>query len=217
MSEETPIKALIISKQPVIRRGLEAFLALIANVEAVRATSDAHEAVALIKTLEPDVVLMDVVESDQALIEFTAEVRQKFPEIRIVVLSGDVNTEMVNMVISTGVDSWILQNVTLSTFTSAVRSTMDGAGIFAPEITRKVSDATKQPLSSRVRLTKRESQVLTLMGKGLRNQEIADNLHISYATVKYHVTNILAKLGATHRSQAIAIALKRGLIPKGKR
>jgi NarL family two-component system response regulator LiaR len=215
MTESTPIHALIVSSQFVVRRGLEAICRLIDDFEVVGEAANAAQAIGLIEALKPDVLLVDVVDTDPVNISDMARIRREYPDTRILVLSSDLNTALITAVINAGANSWVLKNVTMGSLASAIRSTMDGQSVFAPEVVTKLLDISARARPQASPLTERETQVLGLMGEGLTNQEIAAVLVISHATVKYHVTNILAKLGAAHRSQAIVIAMKQGLIKRG--
>jgi len=217
--DSQPIRAFIISDQLVIRRGLEAIIRLIDGFVMVGEASSAAEAGGLIETLQPHVILMDIVPSDpdQASVDEMALLRQQFPDLRIVVLSANAETSLISAIINAGANSWVLPGITLASLAAALRSTIRGQTVLAPQVAAKLTDTASRPKTITVSLTSRESEVLKLMGQGLANQEIAAQLVISHATVKYHVTNILRKVGATHRSQAIIMAIQQGLIDKKKR
>jgi NarL family two-component system response regulator LiaR len=168
---------------------------------------------------QPDVVLMDLMMPEMDGATATRLLREKHPNIQVIALTSFKEDDLVQGVLSAGAIGYLLKNVSADELVSAIRSARAGRPTLAPEATRAlIHSAThtrQQPLG--YDLTERERDVLALMVTGMNNSEIADKLVVSRSTIKYHVSNILSKLQATTRTEAVAYALQQNLVayPKG--
>lgn len=212
MPDNEVIRVLIVDEHLMVRMGLRAMLTVFDDFEVVGEACDLDETLALCASLSPHVILMDVIKPAQKGFERLSRVHEKFPNIRLMAFSSNNETSLINAAIHAGATSYMLKNVTLAGLAEAIRATAKGHSVVAAEAMTKLMTATNRPSRHDFRLTEREVEVLRSMSQGMTNQEIADSLTVSRSTVKFHITNILSKLGATHRSQAIALAHEHKLI-----
>lgn len=212
MTHPLPLRVLIVDDHLLIIRGLEALLNLIDDFEVVGEAMSVDQALDLCERLHPDVILMDIIKPAAVGSERLAQVHKRFPQIPIVALSGSNETSLITAAIQAGATSYVLNNISLAHLAEAIRATHGGQTVLSPEATVKLVNAVTRPTRHDFALTDREGEILSYLCKGCTNQEIADALHVTVATVKFHMTNILTKLGATHRAQAIAIALENKLV-----
>jgi DNA-binding NarL/FixJ family response regulator len=204
-----PIRILIVEDQRIVREGLIAVLEDEDEIEIVGEASNGQEAVAAFTRLTPDVVLMDlqmpVVDGPEA----TRQIRDLNPHARILVLTTYATDEFIFKALRAGAKGYILKDASVSELMAAIRAVHAGQTQLSPSAARLVagvSDGGPEPL------TPRELEVLTLMGQGRSNGEIAEALIIAPRTVKVHVQNILSKLGASNRTEAVSIAVRQQLI-----
>lgn len=212
MTESSPIRVMIVDDQPVVRSGLAAFLLAYDDLELVAEAADGDEALRLCQQHRPDVVLMDLVMPGTDGIAATRAIRQTAPHIRVVALTSFKDEALVQQAIQAGAISYLLKNVTAEELAEAIRAAHAGRSMLSPEATQALVQAAAQPLSPGFDLTDREREVLALMVEGLNNTQIADRLVLSRSTVKFHVSNILSKLGAASRTEAVALALQHHLV-----
>jgi NarL family two-component system response regulator LiaR len=212
MSDNAPIRVLIVDDHEMVRRGLSLFLRGFDEFVLVGEAASGEEGIEMCATVKPDVVLMDIVMPGTNGIEATRKIREKFPHIQIITLTSSGDTNSVTAAIQAGATSYLLKNVSDDQLASAIRAAKDGQRVLSPEATQSLIHAATRPATPTVQLSEREVEVLRLMIEGLNNQDIAEKLYLSRSTVKYHIGSIFAKLGVTNRSEAIAIALKNKLI-----
>jgi DNA-binding NarL/FixJ family response regulator len=210
------MKILICDDQAVIRDGLELLLNLEKDFQVVALAQDGAQAIDLAAEKSPDLVLMDLKMPGMNGIEATRQIRSRFPQIKILVLTTYDDDEWVFDAIRAGADGYLLKDTPREQIISAVRGTFLGKSYIDPGVAGKllhqVSSNQKQPSSLLTdRLTDRETDVLRLLAKGLNNNEIASQLHLSEGTVRNHVSAILDKLNVSDRTQAAVIAIQHGL------
>ena len=210
------MKILICDDQAVIRDGLELLLNLEKDFQVVGLAQDGAQAIDLAAEKSPDLVLMDLKMPGLNGIEATRQIRSRFPQIKILVLTTYDDDEWVFDAIRAGADGYLLKDTPREQIISAVRGTFLGKSYIDPGVAGKllhqVSSNQKQPSSLLTdRLTDRETDVLRLLAKGLNNNEIASQLHLSEGTVRNHVSAILDKLNVSDRTQAAVIAIQHGL------
>ncbi len=210
------MKILICDDQAVIRDGLELLLNLEKDFQVVGLAQDGAQAIDLAAEKSPDLVLMDLKMPGMNGIEATRQIRSRFPQIKILVLTTYDDDEWVFDAIRAGADGYLLKDTPREQIISAVRGTFLGKSYIDPGVAGKllhqVSSNQKQPSSLLTdRLTDRETDVLRLLAKGLNNNEIASQLHLSEGTVRNHVSAILDKLNVSDRTQAAVIAIQHGL------
>ncbi len=210
------MKILLCDDQAVIRDGLEMLLNLERDFEVIGAAQDGAEAVELAAQKQPDLILMDLKMPIMNGIEATRQIRAKFPNIKILVLTTYDDDEWVFDAIRAGASGYLLKDTSRQKIVEAIRGTMDGKSFVDPAIAGKllnqVASRQTQPASILTdKLTERELDVLRLIAKGINNSEIAIQLHLSEGTIRNHVSAILEKLGVSDRTQAAVIAIQHGL------
>ncbi len=210
------MKILLCDDQAVIRDGLELLLNLEKDFQVIGAAQDGAEAVELAAKKQPDLILMDLKMPIMNGIEATREIRAKFPNIKILILTTYDDDEWVFDAIRAGASGYLLKDTPRQKIVEAIRGTMDGKAFVDPAIAGKLLNqvASKQTQPASIltdKLTERELDVLRLIAKGINNSEIAAQLHLSEGTVRNHVSAILEKLGVSDRTQAAVIAIQHGL------
>jgi len=207
------ISVLIVDDHPVVRRGLRTFLELHEDVRVVAEASNGIDGVSLAEELEPDVVLMDLVLPDLDGIEATRRIRSVSPSTSVIVLTSFADDDKVFPAIKAGATAYLLKDAEPQQLVEAVRLASRGEPLLHPKIAarlmQEVAGGSKRDAVED--LTARELQVLRLLAQGLTNKLIAEELVVSEKTVKTHVSNILAKLHLSHRTQAALYAVRRGL------
>lgn len=191
------------------------------GIDVVGEAGDGAEAVAAVRELRPDVVLMDIRMPNIDGLEATRQVVAHSPECRVLMLTTFDLDRYVYDALAAGASGFLLKDVTPEHLVAAVRLINTGDALLAPSITRRLVNrfasgggrpAIHRDLTS---LTAREREVLTLMGRGGSNAELADQLTLSEATVKTHVARIFAKLALRDRAQAVVLAYETGLVTPG--
>jgi DNA-binding NarL/FixJ family response regulator len=210
------MKILLCDDQAVIRDGLEMLLTLEKDFQVVGSAQDGQEALELVAKKQPDLVLMDLKMPGMNGIEATREIRKKFPDIKILVLTTYDEDEWVFDAIRAGASGYLLKDTSRQKIIEAIRGTVDGKSFVDPAVAGKlmnqVASNQTQPASILTdKLTERELDVLRLLAKGITNTDIAGTLHLSEGTVRNHVSAILEKLGVSDRTQAAVIAIQHGL------
>ena len=210
------MKILLCDDQAVIRDGLEMLLTLEKDFQVVGSAQDGHEAVELAGKKSPDLILMDLKMPGMNGIEATREIRKKYSNIKILVLTTYDDDEWVFDAIRAGASGYLLKDTPRQKIIEAIRGTVDGKSFVDPAVAGKlmsqVANNQTQPASILTdKLTERELDVLRLLAKGMTNTDIAGTLHLSEGTVRNHVSAILEKLGVSDRTQAAVIAIQHGL------
>ncbi len=214
MGGQRPIRVMLVDDHAVVRSGLKAFLLAFDDLELVGEAGSGHEALALCEKVQPDVILMDLVMPDMDGAATTRAIRERYPHIQVVVLTSFPEEDLVTQALQAGAISYLLKNVSAHELSEAIRRAYAGRSTLAPEAAQALIHTTTQPPKPGHDLTSREREVLELMAKGYNNVEIAEELVVSRSTVKFHVSNILSKLQATSRTEAVAVALEHGLVKR---
>ncbi len=209
-----PIRILITDDHVVVRRGTQALLATEPEIEVVGEAKNGEEAVAKALQVQPDVILMDLEMPVMDGIEAIRRITASRPDARILVLTSFATDDKVFPAIKAGALGYLLKDSSPDDLIRAIRQVHRGESSLHPTIARKLLQEMSRPMQkppTEDPLTEREVEVLRLVAQGRSNQEIADELVISEATVRTHVSNILGKLHLASRTQAALYALKEGL------
>ena len=199
------IRILLADDQDIFRQGLAAMLSIEPDLEIVGAATQGQEAIALAKMLQPQVILMDVRMPVCDGVQATREIHEHYPWIRILVLTTFDDDEYIFQSLQVGALGYLLKRTPAPEIAAAIRSVAQGYSQLGPTIALKVFSQLKPSSSSGntiAGLSKREVEVLKLVGAGKNNQEIAQELYLSDGTVKNHVTQILSKMNLRDRVQA---------------
>jgi DNA-binding NarL/FixJ family response regulator len=219
---ERRVRVLIVDDDDLMRAGLRGVLASDERIELVGEANDGRQAVYRTRLLQPDVVLMDVRMPDLDGISATRELLTAFPDVKVVILTTFEQDDYIFGALSAGASGFLLKRTRPEELIAAIHTIAAGDSLLSPSVTSRViermagqpsPDATRD---ARLReLTPRETEVLSLMSRGLSNAEIAATLVIEESTVKTHVKRILAKLDARDRVQAVIFAYESGLSSAG--
>jgi DNA-binding NarL/FixJ family response regulator len=201
------IRVLLVDDQPLFRQGLASLLSLEEDLEIIGQASHGNEAIALSETLQPDVILMDVRMPICDGVVATREIHQRFPWIRILVLTTFDEDEYIWESLQAGALGYLLKSTPSAQLAAAIRTLHQGHCQLGPTIALKVFAQLRSPTVGKqntvqYRLSDRELEVLTLIAQGKSNKEIAKTLFLTEGTVKNYVTQILARLGLRDRTQA---------------
>ncbi len=212
MSPGSPIRVILVDDHRHVHAVVSAILHTVDDIELVAQGSSGDEAVRLCEEFRPDLILMDVVMPGMDGVTATKAIHEKFPDIKILVLSSFQDGESVRSMFDSGASGYILKGELASDLINVLRSTHQGKMIFSAEVGEQLLNPDKTGAPPRFHLTDREMEILRLMGRGLNNNEIAHELTISQSTVKFHIANILCSLDVETRSEALVIAAKNNLI-----
>jgi DNA-binding NarL/FixJ family response regulator len=230
------LRVLLADDQPLLLQGFAMILSVEDDLEVVGQVTDGAQAVEAVRRVRPDVVLMDVQMPVLDGIEATRRIIEEHPDVRVVVLTTFDRDDYLFDALEAGASGFLLKNADPDDLVDAVRAVASGHALLAPEVTRRVigrmtgrddgdaggadahgdeaagGDGHGIPLPQ---LTEREREVLGLVARGMSNAEIAAQVYVTEATVKTHVSNVLAKLGVRDRVQAVIAAYDAGLVAPG--
>ena len=217
MRDMDPIKVLIADDQRLMREGLATLLALADDINIVAQAGDGAEAIELAKNHRPDVILMDIQMPRVNGVEATKAIRSILPATQIIILTTFDNDEYLLEGLRAGACGYLLKDMPSEQLADAIRSAAKGQSPIGPEMARKLVNLVTQnpitpPTPTPSELSEREIEVLRLIADGLSNKEIAEKLFIAEGTAKNHVSNILSKLEARDRAQAVARAKELNLL-----
>ena len=214
---EAPIRVLLVDDHAVVREGLRTFLELQDGLEIAGEAADGHEGVAAAERLRPDVVLMDLVMPRLDGVGAMRELRRRLPGVRVIVLTSFTDDAKLLPALQAGAAGYLLKNAQPQEIARAVRAAHAGEALLDPQVAARLLESIAQPAGQAPPdpLTRREREVLELLGRGLSNKRIARELGIAEKTVKTHVGHVLAKLGVADRTQAALHAVRAGLIADG--
>ncbi|MFN2490610.1 MAG: response regulator [Actinomycetota bacterium] len=217
MTNERSIKVVLIDDHDLIRRGMKTMLESHGDIEVVGEASDGSEAVAAVESMEPDVVLIDVIMPTKDGIEATREIKNAFPNVGVLVLSGHDEQRFVFDALKAGASGYLLKTAELEEVVATVKDVARGEGKLdaglATQVLSEFQSYQKTDVAEVYQpLTPREREILKRMSEGLPNKTIASRLSISERTVTTHVANIYSKLHVNNRVSAIQEAMRRRIL-----
>ena len=208
-----PVKVMIVDDHVIVREGLTMLLSEEADIEVVGEARNGVEALTRIDQLQPNVVLMDLVMPEMDGIAATTQIRQKYPDCQVLVLTSFAEDQRVPDAIQAGAIGYLLKDVLKADLLRAIHAAARGEPTLHPEAQRQLMQQVITPTSPNLleTLTGREMDVLRLIAQGHSNKEIANVLHLTEGTVKGYVSTILGKLQVADRTQAALYAVKHGI------
>lgn len=206
------IRVLIADDHALLRNGLMMFLSSCSDIEVVGEAANGQEAVEQCATLKPDVVLMDLIMPELDGIAATRAILHSNPKIRIIALTSFKEDERIYTAVKAGIVGYLLKDCTPEELASAVRDVYAGKTTIPSEYMQAALRVAENINLRQVHLSERERDVLLLIVRGLSNRQIAHNLTLGESTIKFHVSNILSKLGVATRAEAVAMAIQYNLV-----
>lgn len=207
----TRIRVMLVDDHTMVRKGLTTFLNVFDDLQLVGEAENGADAIKICGEVLPDVVLMDMIMPDMDGAVATNLIRQKYPNVQILVLTSFKEGELIKKALEAGAIGYLLKDVSADDLGRAIRSAYVGRATLSPEVAQSLVETTNLPPVPGLDLTEREREVLTLMVEGLSNTQIAGRLGVSSSTIKSHVSNILSKFGVASRTEAVALALRNHL------
>ena len=205
------IHVMLVDDHNVVRSGLATFLRAYEDLDLVAEAKNGLEALNLCHKKKPDVILMDLMMPEMDGIAATQAILAKYPDIKVIAMTSFEDEELVQGVLAAGAISYLLKNITSDELAKAIKDAVSGRSTLSPEAATALIHATRSARQPAYDLTEREMEVLNLVVQGQSNQQIADAMVISIATVKAHISNILSKLQVSSRAEAIAYAIRHKL------
>jgi DNA-binding NarL/FixJ family response regulator len=211
-----PIRILIVDDHPVVRQGLRSLLAGHSDLEIIGEAEDGAEVLPFLSKHPIDVILLDIQMKGQSGIEVARRVRTAYPDIKIVVLTTYDDESLLREAMEAGVHGYLLKSISHETLPDSIRAVMQGQKLLSPKLVSSVVDQYQKLAQSQAQkdagLTPDELRVLSAIAEGASNKELSEKFFWSEATVKRRVQEIVEKMGASNRTQAIAEALRKGWI-----
>jgi NarL family two-component system response regulator LiaR len=212
MDESDRIRVMTVDDHEIFRSGIRYLLLTFDDIELLAEAHSGEEALRLCAQARPDVILMDMIMSGMDGIESTKAIRQRHPDVQVLALTSFYDADLVRQAMQAGAIGYLLKGVSRDRLGQAIRSAHARQPTLSAEAVEALVRAPQSPQGLGQDLSPREREVLELMAEGLSNAEIAERLFVSVAAVKYHVSSILSKLGATNRTEAVSLALQHQLL-----
>jgi len=214
MDESDRIRVMTVDDHEIFRSGIRYLLLTFEDIDLLAEAHSGEEALCLCEEDCPDVILMDMMMSGMDGIDSTRAIRERFPDVQVLALTSFYDADLVHQAMQAGAIGYLLKGVSKDRLGEAIRS----AHARQPTLSAEAVEAlVRRPQSTEGLghdLSPREREVLELLAEGLSNAEIAERLFVSIAAVKYHVSNVLSKLGAANRTEAVALAMQQGILSK---
>jgi DNA-binding NarL/FixJ family response regulator len=207
MGTPSPIRILTVDDHPLIRAGLAAFLRTEPDIEVIDEAGNGEEAIERYRDLRPDIVLMDLSMPVMDGLSATRAIIDEYPDARVIVLTTYGGDEDIHRALEAGARGYLVKDMLVDQVMEVVRAVYQGRRGIPPSVAAKLAEHTP-----RIPLTSRETEVLSLVAKGLSNAEVGGHIGRTEGTVKVHLKNILQKLGVDDRTEAVTTALRRGFI-----
>ncbi|MAT45276.1 MAG: DNA-binding response regulator [Anaerolineaceae bacterium] len=211
------IRIIVVDDQEIVCQGLTTILNNDPLIKVIATANDGLEALRLVEELQPDLVLMDLKMPELNGIQATQRIRQRFPQVRVLVLTTYDDDEWLFDAIRAGAAGYLLKDTPSADLIKAIKGTVTGDTFLDPAVAGKVltNISNQKSLSqkqSSIQLSERESEILQLLARGLSNADIARELFLSEGTVRNYTSTIFSKLGVNDRTQAVIAAFKHGLV-----
>lgn len=207
MPNDNPIRVFVVDDHQVVRMGLKTMLESTSDITVVGVAASAREALEQVQGIAVDVLLTDLRMAGMNGEEMIATLRKSHPKLRCAVLTNYHSDEEVFSAMKAGAMAYVLKTAPMEQVTNAIRAVHAGERSIPPHIAQQLAQR-----ALRIELSTREREILQLVAQGMKNKEIADKLYISEFTARNHVINLLEKLGTRDRTEATAVAIKRGLV-----
>jgi DNA-binding NarL/FixJ family response regulator len=207
MTDDTRIRVLSIDDHPLLREGIAAIITAQPDMDLVGQAADAHDGIRQFGQQKPDVTLMDVRLPDMNGIDALIKIRAQYVNARVIMLTTSQGDAEIQRAIEAGARGFLLKSMSPKDIVAAVRQVHAGKRCVPPEVAATLAEYLAED-----GLTAREIEILRLIAAGNRNRDVADTLSISEDTVKVHVKHVMEKLGANDRTEAVVIAVRRGII-----
>lgn len=211
MTNPNCIRVMLVDDHAVVRSGLGAFLSVVPEFELVGEAENGDEALVRCGLLKPDVILMDLIMPGIDGVTATRLIHEKYPNVKVIALTSFQEDTLVRGALEAGAAGYLMKNVSARELAAAIRSACQGKMTLSPEAAEALVHARAQAQEFDC-LTEREREVLKLMVDGLSNAQIAERLVVSLSTVKFHIGNILMKLGVENRVAAVSLAMQNKLV-----
>lgn len=203
------IRVLIVDDHQILQTGLSLIMETTAGMEAVGTAVDGRDGLAKVETLAPDVVLTDIRMPVMDGIQMLQELKQTHPDLPVVVLTTFDDQEPIQQALKLGAKGFLLKDAAKETIIKTIQGALSGQVYVEPSLMGKVF---AEPAAEKVQLSAQNQQILKMVAEGSRNIDIAKTLHLSERTIKAHLTEIYSQLGVFTRAEAVAAALRDGLI-----
>ncbi len=209
-----PIRILIVDDHAVVRKGLAMVLRLETSLEVVGEAQNGREGLVAARSLQPDIVLVDLVMPEMDGQEMALALRKSNPQIKIMMLTGTEVDDRVFDLVAAGIEGYVLKNIEPAELVGAIRAVMRGEAYLHPDVMKRIVARIQHQPTQRpsVSLTARELETLEWMATANTYKQIARQLNVSEETVRSHAKNILKKMNQPNRAQAVLAAMKMGLI-----
>lgn len=205
------IQVFLLDDHEIVRRGVRELLEASGDMEVVGEAGTAAEALARIPATRPQVAVLDVRLPDGNGVEVCREVRSRHPEVQCLMLTSFSDDEALMDAIMAGASGYVLKQIRGTDLADAIRRVAKGESLLDPAVTRRVLDRLRNPAPADDRLaqlTDQERRILDLIARGMTNRQIGNELHLAEKTVKNYVSNLLAKLGMSRRTEAAVFAAR---------
>jgi DNA-binding NarL/FixJ family response regulator len=210
-----PIRVVVVDDQLLLREGVANLLRVDPRIEVVGLGGDGQQAIELVNTLQPEIVLTDIRMPILDGIQAIREIKTRWPDVRVVILTAFVYDGYLVEGLMAGADGYLLKDSSPSALISGIIAVAAGQKVLEPSVAEHVAGLLSKHSAERSHydgLTQRELQMVAMLARGMVAKEIAHELHISEKTVRNHISNIYRKLGIFDRSQAVLYAIKKGLV-----
>ena len=214
MGEPDRIRVIAVDDDEIFRGGLGFLMLALDDIELVGEANNGADALQLCEQMRPDVVLIDMRVSGMDAVEATQAIRERYPSVQVLALTSFYDGELVKRAMRAGAIGYLLKGVSMDRLGEAIRSAHTRQPTLSAEAVEALVQVSDSLQGIDKALSAREQEVLELLAQGLSNAEIAEQMVVSVAAVKYHVSNILSKLNATNRTEAVALAIQCNLLSR---